>query len=64
MEDFYSMYVIIGLSLFLLWFFFGKGTGKAAPTKSHPHADKNSPKDEVYTESREDRVRRRLKARF
>ena len=64
MEDFYSMYVIIGLSLFLLWFFFGKGTGKSAPTKSRPHADKNSPKDEVYTESREDRVRRRLKARF
>lgn len=59
MEDTYSMYVIIGLCAFLLWFFLGRSS-QPTPTPDKTHR----PRDNVYEESREDRVRRRLKARF
>lgn len=61
MEEVYSIYVIIALSLFLIWFFFG-GSSKQ-PTQPNPKVPKPH-RDGVYKESREDRVRRRLKARF
>lgn len=65
MEDLYSIYVIIALSVFLLWFFFG-GLVTESKTLNKPNKPTNihRPRDGVYKESRVDRVRRRLKARF
>lgn len=66
MEDLYSIYVIIALSVFLLWFFFGGCCGVKLTESKTPNKPNNivRPRDGVYKESRVDRVRRRLKARF
>ena len=60
MDDIYSIYVIIALCVFLLCFFFRGSSTKVSQAKPKAHR----PRDNVYNESREERVRRRLKAQF
>ena len=64
MEDNYYIYVIIALCVFLLWFFFGGSNTKTTQANSISHSKAHRPRDGIYDESREERVRRRLKARF
>lgn len=70
MDDFYSIYVIIALCVFLLWFFC-RGTQATQPNthsnasnKAYRKAYSNPHRPDVYKESREERIHRRLKTRF
>jgi len=76
MDDFYSIYVIIALCVFLLWFFC-RGTKATQPNthsnvynmskasnKAYRKAYSNTHRPDVYKESREERIHRRLKTRF
>ena len=62
MDDYYSICAIIGLSLFILWFFVSGSTKKSAPPA--PKKRSNGLRKNTRHESTEDRIRRRLKARF